>query len=105
MSPREQHIFQNEELFREVNSHIAALDDRLGVDGKPLLLMCECANTGCTTLIRVEPATFREVRASSGRFLVAPGHERLDTEAVVGQAVAYLVVEKHDEAGAESGAG
>jgi hypothetical protein len=93
LSPRETRIHRNEELFREVNAHIADLRDRLILAGEPLPLICECANTGCVTMIEVEQDTFRTVRETPLRFLVAPGHERED-EAVVGRGTGYLIVEK-----------
>jgi hypothetical protein len=96
MSPREQRIVHNEELFREVNAHIAELEERISVAGELIPLICECANTGCATQIDVEQATFREVRKSPSRFLVAPGHQRADVETVVERGTGYLIVEKHD---------
>jgi hypothetical protein len=35
MSPREQRIVENEALFREVNAHIARLEDRIGSEEEP----------------------------------------------------------------------
>lgn len=93
MSPREKRIFQNEALFREVNTHIAELEDRISTEGDLLPLICECANTGCTTVVEVEPATFRAVRAHQQRFLVAPGHEQ-DDETVVERGASYFIVDK-----------
>ena len=97
MSPRENRISRNEELFREVNAHIAALEDRISVPGDRLPLICECANTGCSTVIEVEQDSFRAVRENPLRFLVAPGHERED-ETVAERCAGYFVVEKHDPA-------
>ena len=93
MSSREQRIVQDEELFREVNAHIAKLEDRIGSEDEPLSLICECANTGCTAPIRVDQGTFRAVRASPLRFLVAPGHESA-SETVIGRGGGYFIVEK-----------
>ena len=95
MSPREKRILQNEGLFRAVNERIAELEDDLFPD-EPLPLICECANTGCTTVINVDPGTFGAVRENARLFLVAPGHER-DDETAVGQGTGYLIVEKRDE--------
>ena len=96
MSPREKRISRNEELFREVNAHIAELEDRISVSGELLPLICECANTGCTTVIKVDPGTFEAVRQNPRLFLVAPRHER-DDETVVGEGAGYFIVEKQDE--------
>ena len=94
MSPREKRILQNEALFREVNKRIAELEDRLSIPGDLLPLICECANTGCTTMIEVEPGTFGAVRKNPRLFVVAREHER-DDETVVGSGAGYFIVEKH----------
>lgn len=99
MSPREERAFRNEALFREVNAHIADLEERLrsqGVLEEPLPLVCECSHTGCMTQIEVDPATFEQARKDPLRFFVAPGHENLDLESVVERQAGYLIVEKED---------
>ena len=93
MSPREKRVIHNEALFREVNLRIAELEEGMLADD-PLPLICECANTGCTTVLEVDPGTFRTVRENPALFLVAPGHER---EKVVGRGASYFIVEKGAE--------
>ena len=95
MSPREKRTIRNEALFREVNAHIANLEERLGSEGELMPLVCECAKTGCTTVIEVDRGTFQTVRDDPALFLVAPGHE-LEEEKVVGRGAGYLIVEKDD---------
>jgi hypothetical protein len=95
MSPREKRIVRNEELFREVNAHIANLEERFGSERELMGLVCECANTGCTTVIEVDPGTFQTVRQNPSLFLVAFGHER-EEETVVGSGAGYFIVEKQD---------
>ena len=95
MSPREKRVIHNEALFREVNLRIAELEDRFSSGGELLPLICECANTGCATLIEVDPSTFRAVRKNPLLFLVARGHER-DDETVVGSGTGYFIVEKEN---------
>lgn len=98
MSPREARVDRNEALFREVNIHIADLEDgalSLAEDGL-LALVCECAHTGCTIPIEVDPATFQRVRENPLQFLVAPGHEDLESESIVERRSGYLIVEKHN---------
>jgi hypothetical protein len=93
MSPRETRILRNEALFREVNKRIAELEDQISAPGGLLPLICECANTGCTTLIEVESGTFETVRKTPLLFLVARGHET-QGETVIGSGVGYVIVEK-----------
>ena len=95
MSPREQRAIRNEELFREVNTHIAKLEDRDPGSAELLPLVCECSQTGCAFPIEVDPATFERVREEPMRFFVYPGHERPDVESVVERGEGYLIVEKH----------
>ena len=97
MSPREARVFRNQELFREVNVHIAGLGvDAPSFDKDGLLpLVCECAHTGCTTPIEVDRVTFEQVRENRLRFLVKPGHEDPVAESVVERRPGYLIIEKH----------
>jgi hypothetical protein len=97
MSPRGQRVTRNEELFRQVHLRIAELQEGshdLTMEGL-MPLVCECAHTGCTIPIEVDPAAFEQVREHPLWFLVAPGHEDLDDESVVERREAYLIVEKH----------
>ncbi len=97
MSPREERAIRNEALFREVNVHIADLEERVHATGELLPLVCECLRTGCSVPIEVEPSTFDRVRENPMRFLVAPGHEELAVESVVERHLGYLIVEKHGD--------
>jgi hypothetical protein len=96
MSPREERAIRNEALFREVNAHIAEIEERFqGMGSAEILpLVCECARTGCSFQIQVDPQTFERVRENPTWFLVAPGHEQLGVESVVERRPDYLIVEK-----------
>jgi hypothetical protein len=95
MQPREERAIRNEALFREVNVHIADLEERVHATGELLPLVCECVRTGCSVPIEVEPSTFNEVRENPLRFIVAPGHEEPEVESVVERHIGYVIVEKH----------
>jgi hypothetical protein len=97
MPPREERAIRNEALFREVNVHIADLEERVHAAGELLPLVCECVRAGCSVSIEVEPGTFNRVRQNPLQFLVVPGHEDLDVESVVERHGGYLVVEKHGD--------
>jgi hypothetical protein len=97
MSPnREARAIRNEALFREVNVHIADLEERTDSPGDLLPLICECARTGCSFPIEVDPVTFEWVREEQLWFLVAPGHEQVDVETIVERRDGYLIVEKRN---------
>jgi hypothetical protein len=99
MSPREQRAIRNEEVFREVNSHIADLEERTRDENfdEPLHLVCECSQTGCSAPLTVDSATFHRVRAQPLRFFVRRGHEDLEVESIVEERPGYLIVEKQDD--------
>jgi hypothetical protein len=96
MPPREAREIRDEALFREVNAHIADLEERVGMEPAEVLpLLCECVRTRCSTPIEVDPTTFDRVRENPLRFLVAPGHEQPEVESIVERRPGYFIVEKH----------
>ena len=95
MSPPEERAIRNEALLREVNVHIADLEERVNDPAELLPLFCECAQTGCMVSVEVDRATFEAVREKPLRFLVVPGHEQPDVESVIERRSGYLIVEKH----------
>ena len=98
MSPREQRAIRNEEVFRDVNGHIANIEERVRDVrfDEPLHLVCECSTLGCAAPLEVDTATFHRVREKPLQFLIAPGHEDLEVETVIEERPGYLIVEKHD---------
>ena len=89
----------NESLAREVNEAIER-GQWPGERDARASFRCECTRLDCNLLIEVTPRHYEQVRANPRRFIVAPGHERLDVEAVVETTPGYLVVEKSEGAGA-----
>lgn len=95
----EQRAARNEALFREVNDNIAGLEARHGAATSELLIVCECADDGCTQRLSVDPRIYKRVREQPRRFLVIPGHEKPEIERIVETHVPYLIVEKTGPAG------
>jgi hypothetical protein len=91
---------KNEELFREVNSNIARLEEGFGHKGT-LELFCECERMVCHHTLEIDPAAYAEARSDPLRFFVVPGHEDPQIEQVVLRKPTYLVVEKLGEAARE----
>jgi hypothetical protein len=88
----------NESVFREINEGIER-GQWPGEEDSPIGFRCECARLGCNELLELSVREYEAVRASPRRFMVVPGHERLDAEIVVERHPEYLVVEKLDQAG------
>jgi hypothetical protein len=99
---RQARVAENQVTFRRANEEIEevaeGLDDSLTVRLIPFL--CECADRGCTHVIRLSLEEYEEVRAHPRRFAVAPGHELgLVDEHVIAQNERFASVEKVGEAG------
>lgn len=94
----QQRLGANEAVFREINEGIER-GQWPGEEDSPVSFRCECARLGCNDLIELSPRIYEEVRSNPRRFIVLPGHERLEVEIVVERRGGYLVVEKLDQAG------
>ena len=95
----QERLARNEALFREVNEHIREAAGRHGGDGHVYEFMCECADPACHELVPLTVAQYEEIRASSSRFLVVPGHAHPVVEEVVAAHRHHVVVEKVGVAG------
>jgi|tagenome__1003787_1003787.scaffolds.fasta_scaffold20601434_2 hypothetical protein len=100
MDAREKRLAQNEALYREVNERIQALANRPDHAAAPpeYDYFCECANADCTLQVRVRRDIYEWVRAEPNRFLIAPGHDTPEVEAIVREENGFSVVEKQGDA-------
>jgi hypothetical protein len=94
MRERRMRIGENEALFRQVNERIEGLNESFAAVTGTFEIVCECADTRCVTRIPITPDTYEGVRADPTLFIVAPGHESPEVEAVVDTQIAYHVVRK-----------
>ena len=94
----EQRIARNEAVFREINEGIRR-GRWPGEEDSISGFRCECASLGCTQMLPLSFREYERVRQHPRRFSVAPGHERLEVEAVVERQTSYLVVQKLGRAG------
>jgi hypothetical protein len=92
----EERTARNEALWREVNDRIDELDETMRVlpDDTRLLFHCECGQEGCTKMISLTPAEYREVRSDVDRFAVYPGHEQIALERTIKRTERYVLVDK-----------
>jgi hypothetical protein len=84
-------VAANETMFRGVNE---AIERGVwhGDESSVAAFRCECARLDCNQLVPLTPREYEAIRAHPRRFLLLPGHDHPEVEAVV-------VVEKRDEAG------
>jgi hypothetical protein len=98
MDAREEPLARNETLFRSVNENIEKAATSSWPDGHTFEFFCECSNVDCNLLLPMTLSAYEQVRADPKRFLVAPGHELPEIEAVVFRTNSYQVVIKQGEA-------
>jgi len=91
-------VARNEAIFREINEGIRR-GRWPGEEDSISSFRCECAGLGCTEMLALSMRDYEHVREHPRRFIVAPGHERLDVEVVVETRPTYLIVQKLGEAG------
>jgi hypothetical protein len=91
---------KNEELFREVNSNIAQLEEQFGRE-RTLELICECERVLCHDGLEIDLSAYVDARSNPLHFFVLPGHEDEAIEKIVLRTPNYLVVEKVGEAARE----
>lgn len=85
-------LAQNETIFRQVNEHVRAAEERVQYDYPSFI--CECSKIDCDQHISVPLVGYREVRESPAHFLVAVGHGDDRIEKVIESHDNYEVVEK-----------
>jgi hypothetical protein len=90
----------NESLFRQVNEQIESLNRDFDTRLPTMMVVCECANGDCTERLEISGAEYEKVRADPRRYIVVPGHEVFEFEAVVENGDGYDVVEKREGAAA-----
>ena len=84
MTSRDERVAANEAKFRDANEIIREQAGKLSLEGSSRVpFLCECANAGCTEVLRLTLDDYEAVRAHSHTFAIVPGHEEPDSETVV----------------------
>jgi hypothetical protein len=90
---RERRIALNEAAFRVANERRESWPERQDAE-EPLSYYCECANPDCRLTVAAERDLYERVRSNSRHFLIVPGHDVPDVEAVLEATEDYAVIEK-----------
>ena len=75
-----------------MNAQIREISGPFGAEHGTYDLLCECGSPDCTEHVELPPDAYAETTSTPGLFLVAPGHERIDSERVVAGGRGYRVV-------------
>jgi hypothetical protein len=95
-------VARNDATFREANEQISDVAASMELSDEGMLpFICECADMGCTEIVRLTAREYEAVRQSPVLFINARGHERnaLGWGRVVDEFDRYTVVEKIGQAG------
>ena len=95
---REERLAKNQVIFRTVNEAIQQKALQMGgLDEYQFI--CECSTADCFERISLTLSQYEHIRSAGARFVVAPGHEDIEVELVVGTRGTYSIVEKDGSAG------
>jgi hypothetical protein len=101
MDERQRRIGENEVLYRAVNERIEGLNEAFGRVTDSMVVVCECGNGACAEQIELDIPTYERIRSDPTQFVVKPGHEEPDVEAVIERTATYHVVRKRPGGPAE----
>ena len=101
MDERARRIGANEALYRSVNEKIESLNAAFGPITETMSVVCECGDASCADQIELSIADYERIRSVSTLFIIRPGHEIPDVEAVVEENDEFHVVKKVEGDAAE----
>lgn len=96
MDERARRVAENEILFRRLNELVAG--GRRAAQNFEII--CECEDTGCMDHVRVTSEAYERARSEPTDFLLKPGHDKPEFEAVIERHDDFVLVRKTGEAAA-----
>jgi hypothetical protein len=96
MEPSEERIRENNDLFREANERIRATSGEYDDPVDPIPFLCECPEERCSTIVRLTPAEYADIRADADHYFTTTGHEVNERHVaeVVSMHNGYVIVRK-----------
>jgi hypothetical protein len=82
-------------LFRSVNERIRELAGAAA--GTAYDFVCECLDGHCFSMVMLSVAEFDSIRDDPQVFVIRPGHEDHDVDAVVGRSDCYTLVRRRTD--------
>ena len=91
---RTRRVGENEALYRQVNEEIEGISKGVLAMTGEFHVLCECGTLDCMAQIAVTHDVYDQTRSTSDRFIVLPGHQIDDLEAVISDHGTFYVIEK-----------
>ncbi len=86
---------ENQELFRAGNERIGEVARNSGADERAIPFLCECAAESCLGRIELTFSEYEGVRSTGNRFVILPGHARIEGERVLEDNGRFQIVQKN----------
>jgi hypothetical protein len=93
VASREESRSTNQELFRAANELLEERGEKYRAGGA-IPFLCECADVECLGQIELSRVEYEQVRASENRFVILPGHARVEGERVIEDKGRFHIAEK-----------
>lgn len=94
MATRDGKLAQNQRVFRGANRRLEDVAGRTVEEGAVVPFLCECADDACLGRIEVTLDEYFLAHLDPDRYVVLPGHLRIDGEEIVADHGRYEVVSK-----------
>ena len=98
----QERIAENQATFRDANERIELTADQMNLAG-PVPFICECSDSTCVEIVRLDLDEYEDVRQHPRRFFTVPGHAEAAVQAgaatVAKRLPGYTLVDKINVAG------
>ena len=95
MTTRHEKLVANQQEFRHANERFQEiLGDVVGVDGRRVPFLCECAEVSCRGRVDATLDEYDDAHINRDDYFILRGHLRVTGEEIIGQRDGYDIVRK-----------
>lgn len=95
MTTRHESLVENQQQFRHANERFQEIvRDAVGVDGRRIPFLCECAEVSCRGRIDATLEEYEDAHFNRDDYFILRGHLRVTGEEIIGRSDGYEVVRK-----------
>lgn len=95
MTSRHEKLVGNQQTFRHANERFQeVVRDALGVDGRRVPFLCECAEESCRGRIEATLEEYEDAHFTREDYFILRNHLRVSREEIIGRNDGYDIVRK-----------
>lgn len=95
MTTRHEQLVENQQEFRHANERFhEIIRDAVGVDGRRVPFLCECAEFSCRGPIDATLEEYEDAHFTREDYFILRNHMRVTGEEIIGQRDGYEIVRK-----------